>query len=66
MGLTFLVINFMTVDGERMNWAIFPAVPLLIFGLFIAFSQQALWAYIWPAILVLGGLYFLVSSIRRG
>lgn len=66
MGLTFLLINFMTVDGERMNWAIFPALPLLVFGLFIAFSQQALWDYIWPALLVFGGLYFLVSSLRRG
>ena len=66
MGLTFLIINFLTVDGERMNWAIFPAVPLLVFGLFIGFSQQALWNSIWPSLLVLGGLYFLVSSLRRG
>lgn len=66
MGLTFLIINFLTVDGERMNWAIFPALPLLVFGLFIGFSQQALWDYIWPSLLVLGGLYFLVSSLRRG
>jgi hypothetical protein len=65
MGLTFLVLSFMTAGGQRLSWGIFPAIVLIAFGFFVGFGQAASWNYIWPALIILFGLYFLVSSLRR-
>lgn len=65
LGLTFLILTRVNVNGERLNWAIFPAIPLLIFGLFVGFGSASLWNYIWPSLIILFGLYFLVSAIRK-
>lgn len=65
MGLTFLVLYFLPGYREQLSWAIFPAVPLLIFGLFIGFGEYDLWAYVWPALVILLGVYFLVGAVRR-
>ncbi len=65
MGLTFLVLSFMRIGGRRLSWGIFPAIVLIGFGFFVGFGQSASWNYIWPALIILFGLYFLVSSLRR-
>ena len=65
MGITFLILSFMRSGSERLSWAIFPAVVLIVFGLFVGFGQAAAWGYIWPALIILFGLYFLISSLRR-
>ena len=65
IGLTFLVLSFVTVNGERLSWGIFPAIVLIGFGLFVALGQAAAWNIIWPSLLILFGLYFLVNSLLR-
>ena len=45
MGLTFLFLYFLRVDGPRLLWAIYPAITLFVFGLFIGFEQEELWNY---------------------
>jgi len=65
IGLTFLVLSFVTVNGERLSWGIFPAIILIGFGLFVALGQAAAWNIIWPSLLILFGLYFLVNSLLR-
>ena len=66
LGLTFLILYFLRVDGPRLLWAIYPAITLFIFGLFIGFEEGQLWNYIWPSLIVILGIYFLVGSLRRG
>ncbi len=65
MGLTFLLLYFMPIAGERQTWAIYPAIPLLILGAVTGFSNEGLWEIIWPSMLILGGLYYLFSAFRR-
>jgi hypothetical protein len=65
IGLTFLVLTQLRVEGERLSWAIFPAIPLLILGLFVGLGREASWSYIWPALVILLGLYFLFDAIRK-
>ena len=65
MGITFFILSFIRVGTERLTWAIFPAIVLAAFGLFVGFGEEAAWGYIWPALIILTGLYFLVSAIRR-
>lgn len=65
MGLTFFLLYFLRVEGTRLTWAIFPAIPLLILGLFIGFEEQQAWDYVWPSLIILLGIYFLAGALRR-
>ena len=65
LGLTFLVLYFLPVDGPRLTWAIYPALALVAFGLFVGVGERELWDVIWPALIVLLGLYFVWGAFRR-
>lgn len=65
IGLTFLVLTQLRVDGERLSWAIYPAVPLVIFGLLVGFRRAESWNFIWPSLIILLGLYFLLEALRK-
>jgi uncharacterized membrane protein len=65
MGLTFFVLYFTKVAGQQLSWAIFPAISLTAFGLFVGFEETASWNYIWPSFIILVGVYFLISSLRK-
>lgn len=65
MGLTFFILYFLPGQRDQLSWAIFPALPLLIFGLFIGFGEEQLWGYIWPVLIIAVGLYFLIGAMRR-
>lgn len=66
IGLTFLVISLMKIEGQRFSWALIPAIVLLAFGFFVGFRQTESWNYIWPSLIILFGAYFLISSLRKG
>ncbi|MDA1330392.1 MAG: hypothetical protein O3B43_04935 [Chloroflexi bacterium] len=65
MGVTFLALSAMKVEGQRLSWAIFPAIPLLLLGLFVGLENEAVWAYVWPSLIILLGLYFVAGAARR-
>lgn len=65
LGLTFLLLTRITVAGEPLSWGFFPAIPLLLLGIFVSFGRAASWSYIWPALIILFGLYFLVDAMRK-
>lgn len=65
IGLTFLVISFMNIEGQRFSWALIPAIVLIAFGFFVGFRQAQSWIYIWPGLIILFGAYFLITSIRK-
>src|SRR3990172_9548139 len=58
LGLTFLALTFLKVEGQPLSWGIFPALALLIFGFFITFNQANVWSYLWPLFIILLGVYF--------
>lgn len=65
LGLTFLTLYFLRVPGTRLFWAIYPAVSLLVFGLFVAFEGEEIWNVVWPALIVLLGIYFIFGALRK-
>jgi hypothetical protein len=65
MGLTFLALSQLRVGEERLTWAVYPAIPLLVLGFFVGFGEAASWNYIWPSLIILLGVYFLVDAVRR-
>ena len=66
LGLTFLTLYFLPGERENMQWALYPALPLLVFGLFVSLDQGELWKIVWPSLIILLGLCFILNSLRRG
>ncbi len=65
LGLTFLVLYFLPVQGSRLTWAIYPALSLLVFGILIGFAELEAWAIIWPSMIIVAGLAFIIGAFRR-
>jgi hypothetical protein len=66
LGLTFFVLYLIPTPYGRLKWAIFPALPLLLVAGFLAFQSQAqVWEIAGPAIIIIAGLYFLISAMRK-
>lgn len=66
LGLTFLTLWLIPTPFGRLHWAIYPAIPLLLFGLWLGFNQDpAIWNIVWPAVILLLGLWLLLRGFRR-
>ena len=62
LALTFALVALL--PKERMTWPWIPAGVLLVLGVGVLFSAGALVNYVWPAALILGGVYLIFRSIR--
>jgi hypothetical protein len=65
MGITFLLLSLVRDNGRRLGWGIYPGIPLLIFGLMIAFGTEASWAIVGPLLLILGGAWIIFNAVRK-
>ena len=65
MGLTFLLLIVVPVPGGRLKWGIYPAIPLLIFGIFLIFGIDNLLDYVWPILIIIVGLFILGRTLTR-
>lgn len=65
IGLTFLIISQLKVGKEDLSWAIYPAIPLLALGALVGFGEASAWNYVWPGLIILLGVYFLVNALRK-
>jgi hypothetical protein len=59
LGLTFLLVAILPGGSDR-QWAYFPGVALLVFGALIGTPVRGLTEYLWPAILIILGGYFVL------
>ena len=62
LGLTFALLAFLPTPEGRMKWALIPAGVLLVMGLLITAAATAIINYLWPAALILGGIYLLFRT----
>ena len=62
LGLTFALLSFLPTPEGRMKWALIPAGVLLVMGLLITAAATAIFNYLWPAALILVGLYLLFRT----
>jgi len=59
LGLTFGLLSLLPTPQGRMRWALIPAAVLLVIGLLITAATTGIFEYLWPAALILVGLYLL-------
>lgn len=59
LGLTFALLAFLPTPEGRMKWALIPALALLVTGALITAAAAQVVNYLWPAVMILGGLYLL-------
>jgi len=65
LGLTFSALYFLPSNGSRMDWAVYPALSLLVFGIFVSLGESEQWNLVWPAMIIALGAYFIFNSLRK-
>jgi len=64
LGLTFGLLSLLPTPHGQMRWALIPAAVLLVMGLLITAATTGILQYLWPAALILAGLYLLFRMFR--
>lgn len=64
LGLTFGLLSLLPTPQGRMKWALIPAAVLVVVGLLITAATTGILEYLWPAALILVGLYLLFRMFR--
>lgn len=59
LGLTFILVAVLP-GGSGRSWALIPGVVLLLFGALLGTPYSGLTEYLWPAVLILLGGYFVL------
>jgi hypothetical protein len=59
LGLTFILVAVLP-GGTGRSWALIPGVILLLFGALLGTPYSGLTNYLWPAVLIILGGYFVV------
>lgn len=62
LGLTFALLALLPTPEGRLTWSIVPAIVFLVMGALITAAAAELINYVWPAALILGGLYLLYRA----
>jgi hypothetical protein len=65
LAATFGLLYVLPMPQGRMRWAIIPAAVLLGIGIIITVVSSPILLYVWPAALVLVGLWLLYWGLRR-
>jgi hypothetical protein len=68
LALTFALVAILPHPQGRMSWAWYPAGILAVIGLIISAASENLISYIWPLVLILGGLALIYRTLitRKG
>lgn len=64
LGITFLLVAILP-GGSGRSWAFFPGVALLIFGAILSAGAVGWMEYLWPAVLIFLGGYFVLKFFRK-
>jgi hypothetical protein len=59
LGITFLLVAILP-GGPGRTWALIPGVILLLFGALLGTPYRGMTDYLWPAVLILVGGYFVL------
>lgn len=66
LAATFGVLAALPTPEGRMRWPLIPAAILALFGVLVAADAAAVLNYIWPAALILAGLYLILRAFGSG
>jgi hypothetical protein len=59
LGLTFILVAVLPGGGGR-SWAFIPGTILVFFGALLGMSNRGITGYIWPAVLIVLGVFFVL------
>lgn len=66
LALTFGLVYLLPMPGgHRMTWALIPATVLLVLAGVVSLATTGIASFIWPAILILAGVYLLYRNARN-
>jgi hypothetical protein len=65
LSLTFLLLGVLPGYEKTLRWAFIPGGILLVMSLIILASSASLINYIWPVLLILGGLFLVFRTMAR-
>ncbi len=65
LGLTFALVAVLPNPFQVMRWAWIPASVLSLMGALILVAAEELINYIWPAALIVGGVFLIWRSFRK-
>jgi hypothetical protein len=67
LGLTFALLALLKTPSGRLTWPIIPSIVLLVMGALITAAAAELINYVWPLLLIVGGLLLMyrASGTRR-
>jgi len=63
LGLTFGLLSLLRTPEGRMTWALIPAAVFVVIGLVITAATASLLQYLWPAALIVLGLYMIFRIV---
>lgn len=63
LAATFAALSILPTGEERMTWPWIPAFILLVIGIIFTFMQGTAGKYVWPAMLIIGGIFLIVRTM---
>jgi hypothetical protein len=64
LALTFALVYLLPTEPRRMGWALIPTAICAALALVIVSSSTAVLDFVWPAALIVVGLYFVYRTFR--
>jgi hypothetical protein len=70
LGATFALVAVLPVKGDvqprSLRWAFIPAIVMIIMGVFLTATTGSVINFIWPVVLILGGIYLVyINFVSR-
>jgi len=65
LGLTFAIVGVLQTQHGPMKWAFIPAGVLFLIGIFLISPMMPLFRYLWPSVLILAGVFFIVRNFWK-
>jgi hypothetical protein len=63
LALTFGLLSFLQTPEGRMKWALIPAAVMFAMGVVTTAAATEIFKYVWPAVLVLAGVYLIFRAL---
>jgi len=64
IGITFGLLGILPTGGAHLQWAFIPAAVLILMGVVLAATAYSFLNYLWPILLIIGGLYLIYLTTR--
>ncbi len=65
LALTFAALSLVRRPEGSMRWALIPAGVMAVMGVIFLATATDLFGFVWPAVIILGGLLLLYQGLRK-